>query len=331
MAKRRNREGTDAGVATPVEATRADLSPEDRRELRRRERKKQKAGNEKSSWASTPGRRAVLIGAPVAVIVAVVVLLIVNPFGAPCLNLGSIPASSGPPAFPPHNTTDFSTTWCPDDSPILDLQDVVKVSIGTTSVTFPTAIGRNSSYGGAYACDLPIATQPAVAGYPANVVYLDSPWPYIYTLGDFFTVWAESYSHADVNATYPSQTIGYTTTQILGFTADSTHSVNLFVDGQLSSQGPNLNLDTLPYLAGAYPSCIGSLDGSGHTVLISYTSLASSALAPPVSLGTALHLPGTALVPFNAPGLHFPGTIASTSLQQRFTEQSLTWLLGRPY
>jgi hypothetical protein len=334
VAKRRNRETADAEADASPTSARAELSPEDRREQRRRERKKKKAGNEKSSWASTPGRRALLIGAPVAVIVAVVVLLIVNPFGAPCLNLTPIPTTSGPPAFPPHNTTDFSTTWCPSDSPILDVQVFLKISIGATAVTLPPSIGRNTSYvsgGSSYACDLPIETQPPVAGYPSNVIYLDSPWPYIYTLGDFFTVWAESYSHASVNATYPAQTIGYSSSEILGFTADSTHAVDLFIDGQLSSQGPNLELDTLPYLGGAYPSCIGSLDGSGHTVLISYQSLTGSSLTAPVTLGTALHPSGAGALPLTAAGPQYAGSLARSSTQQRFSAASLGWLIGRPF
>lgn len=230
-----------------------------------------------------------MVGIPTVVIVAAVALLILNPFhtAPPCLGLQPIPASSGVPNFPAKGTTDFSGTWCPQSAPVvLVVHPSIKILIEGQTAQIPSNVGRNSNYTG-YECDLPISTTTTLA---PNVVQISSPWPYEYNLSTFFAVWSESAAGAYVNASHPSQPISYQANSLLGFTTDPGHQITLFVDNQPSSAGPTLNLDTLPYLNDQYPSCLGTIYGTGHTIVLSYHATSSTAVirAPPApTLDTA--------------------------------------------
>lgn len=291
MAKRRFRATSEAPVET--------LSPEERRALRKKERAKRKAGDKPKGVPSNPWRRALLLAIPVAVIVAVVlVFAFSNLFKTPCLNFSPIPQQSGVPAFPPHNTTDFSQTWCPQNANLVfHVHPYLKISIQGTMVGIPPtqaatssnpdwpSIGRNSSYPGGYECDLPIHTHPPVAsaGYPDGIIHLESPWAYDYNLSNFFSVWSQSFPSVNVNGSFSAQPIVYQTNDILGFRSDATHTVTLYVDNQPSSAGPDLTLNTLDYAPSPSPSCIGEVYGTGHVILISYAKLS------PAMVGSGLH------------------------------------------
>lgn len=265
MAKRRYRPREEE---RPVQ----DLSPAERRALRKREREGGGAQGAKglgSSW-----RRAAYVGIPTAILVVVVALLILNPFhtAPPCLALQESPA--GMPGFPPKGTTDFSGTWCPQNAPdVLFVHVSVTILINGQTVTIPSNIGRNSNYTG-YTCELPITTQTTLS---PGVVQIASPWAYIYNLSAFFYVWGQSDAGAYVNASSPSQPISYTSNSLLGYSVDPGHQITLYVDNQPSSAGPSLNLDTLPYLNDQYPTCLGTIYGTGHQVVLSYHSTHASA------------------------------------------------------
>jgi hypothetical protein len=272
-------------------------TPEERRAQRKRDRRRKEAQGKGTVLKSgSRGRRAAIIGLPAAaIVIAVVVLVFFNPFRAPCLTFSTIPSQSGLPAYPNHTaTTDLTTSWCPPGVSVAeDIQPYLQIEIQHQYVGLPDSIGRNSSYtyqNEPYNCDLPINTQPASPpSMPDGTINIVSPWPYAYTLGDFFEVWSQSYSGVDVNTTDPNQPITYTSTDLLGFSADASHQITLFVDNQVSHSGPGLELNTLPYVSAAYPSCVNTLYGSGHTILLTYTSTPSVAvgeLRPPPTLST---------------------------------------------
>lgn len=286
MSKRRAQAAKKVGMEEETYAV-------DRRRRSRdrdRRRKPSTAASKGLLPGKSPLRRALLLGIPAgAVVTAVVVLVFFNPFTAPCLVFQAIPAQSGTPAFPSHSTTNFNGTWCPNATSAATIHVQIRVAISGQLVGIPPAIGRNSSYtssGRTFECDLPILTHPATPTYPSGVVTIASPWTYVYTLGEFFSVWQQSYSGAYVNSTHASAPISYNVSEVLGFKADASHEVDLFVDGQRSSSGPGLELNTLPFTDDANPSCINTVWGSGHIIAIAYgprgATVAPSLGAPPM-------------------------------------------------
>jgi hypothetical protein len=311
----------------------AARTPEERRKERKKERTAKKAGRLRSA---SPWRRAAYVGVPVAVVAAVAVVLITlsNANAIPCLQLTGVPVgTTGTPAFPPHNTTNFGTTWCPGGTTtVLASFPWLSISIEGTSVTIPTSIGRNSSYPGGASCQLPVATEVPAAGYPSGTIYIESPWAFSYNLSTFFSVWSQSYSSVYVNTSKASQPIVYQANDLLGFTNDATHSVHLFVDGSPSSAGPSLGIDTLDYGPNPYPGCIGEKYGTGHTILLSYTSSHAGVQLDPI-LGPTLRTgpadPGANLLLFDSPAPHFGFGAAERSAFSGVALTSLGWLVGR--
>lgn len=280
MAKRRFQRTEEAPAET--------LTPEERRARARRERTARKKGKTAKGGPASRWRPVLILGVPAAVIVAVVLVLVFgNLFSTPCLTLQPIPPSSGVPAFPAHTTTDFSTTWCPSGVNLVEESfPYLQININGHSVPLPPtqaatsstpdypSIGRNSSYPGNYVCNLPIATHPPLApDYPDGTIYIASPWAYIYNLSTFFDVWAGSFSSVDVNASYSSQPIVYQPNDLLGFSSDATHRITLFVDGQVSTAGPSLELNTLDHGPNPYPTCLGEKYGTGHVIVLSYSTI----------------------------------------------------------
>ena len=311
MAKRRNRPS-------------APSAPERERAADRRARRKA-AGDSPAAkqrrGSGSLGRRVAIVAIPIAAIAVVVVLVAWgtgNLFSPPCLQLTQNP--SGQPGFPPRNTTDFSRTWCPNAPLVMHVHILLKITIGTTAVSLPGSIGRNTNFTN-YECDLPLHTHPDGSG----LIHLESPWPYWYTLGDFFGVWKQSYASAYVNQSYSSQPIVYTPNDLLGFTVDPAHTITLFVDNQPSNAGPNLTLDNLDYAANPYPSCLAQEYGTGHVVSLSYTARAAAAglLPPPPSLQSlsldASHQAGL----YDSPG---PASMPLTARAQAAAELCVTGL-----
>jgi hypothetical protein len=308
-------------------------SPEERRKQRKKERVARKAGRTGlgSTW-----RRAAYVGVPAAVVVVVAVVLITltNANSIPCLQLGPVPVgTSGTPAFPPHNTTSFSNTWCPGGvTTALATFPLLSISIGPTSVTLPSSIGRNSSYPAKIECDLPVLTRPATPDYPSGTVYVESPWAFSYNLSTFFSIWSQSYANVFVNTSHASQPIVYTSTDLLGFTADATHGVHLFVDGRPSSAGPSLGIDTLDYGPNPYPTCMGEKYGTGHHILLTYGGATAGAagvrlLAPTLTTGPAV--PGANLLLYDSPMPHLGFDAAQRADLEKLSVGSLSWLVGR--
>ncbi|HEV2316167.1 MAG TPA: hypothetical protein VGV89_01140 [Thermoplasmata archaeon] len=336
MAKRRFKsspdEETDEGPAT---------SSEDRRRERKRQRTAREAGNVRAGSRSNLLRRGLIFGVPIAVIIGIIVLLLVNPFQGPCLQLQAIPSQSGLPAFPSHNaSTDLTTSWCPPSvTSVMQVFPYLRIRIGGTDVGIPTSIGRNANYtyqGQPYTCTLPMSTNTGAYdeanGLQPGSILITSAWPYVYTLGDFFEVWGQSYSTVDVNASYTAQPITYTSSDLLGFTPDATHSIQLFVDNQVSTAGPDLNLDTYSNNGQVYPSCMGRIYGTGHTVYLTYASSLSAQVTPlRGASGLATSVSGGALaeLAWDSPAPHLITLVYEFTSFGHLREQSLNWLLLR--
>jgi hypothetical protein len=323
VAKRRSLAPSDA----------PDDDPRGRRAGRSAEERKRDARSKKPKdgpfW-----RKALIPGGVVAAIVIVVLVVIWGTghlFQAPCLSLQPIPASSGTPAFPSANTTDFSRTWCPDDTSVLVSYPSVQVVINGQTVGLPDSIGRSANFTD-YTCDLPIETQAAAAGLGTNIVEISSPWPYEYTLGDLFAVWADSYTTAKVNASYTATTIDYTSSQLLGLPIDSSHIVTLFVDSQPSSAGAALDLSTTSDLSNVYPTCISTVYGTGHTILIQYKSAGSTSAAPGLQgpvLATAGAGGGLVAAEYGSPMAKVTSTVADAAGLEQAKGASFAWLAIR--
>lgn len=305
------------------------LSPEERRAARKADRlrgdRAKKPKGPRTGW-----RRATIPGVVVIAIVAIVLLLVYPSLTPPCFALEAIPSQSGVPLLPPSNTTDFSQTWCPNANHVLNVYPILTISINGQGVQLPPSIGRSANYTH-YECDLPIVTHPASSGLPSGTIAIESPWPYVYSLGDFFSVWQDTYVSAFVNSTYSSRNIDYTPTQILGLSADSTHTLTLFVDNQPSSDGPSLNLDVLSGSASPTPSCMSKLYGTGHKIAIVYQTVHPGASVPglrgPTPLtGASADLPTSfdAPTPKVIPIAYGPVDLA------HFRGASLEWLVLRP-
>lgn len=300
MSKRRLR------ADEPEESPPESLSPEERRAQRRRERARRKAGHETS--AKGPWRRVAIIGAPVTVIAVVAVLLLVVPHATPCVSLGPIPTSAGVPDFPlDHNSSNFQGTWCPGPSTAeaYGLLLSLTIHVDGSSVNLPSAIGRNSSYPSNYDCMLPILTQ---IGLPSNSFQIISDWFYTYNLSTFFNVWAESYKTVDVSSTYPAQPISYTSSSLFGLTANASEKLQLFVDNQPSSKGPSLDISDLPFDSSTYPSCLATVDGTGHKIFLSYGPANSTVAFEPGAPPGDVSAPANPLAPlllYGGPLPHF--------------------------
>ena len=308
MSKRRGRE--------VEEARPEELTPEDRRLKRRRDRVRRKAGRDSSS--RNPWRRGLVIGVPVGVIAVVAIYLVVSNLPTPCITLVPVPTSSGVPAYPPAGTTNFGGTWCPSATEVYGTAPLLTITINGTVVNLPAAIGRNNSFPGGYECDLPIRTEPAAFGFTPNTINILSDWNYQYNLSTFFNVWSESYSNVFVSSAHPSQPIIYQPDDILGFRTNATDVVRLWVDNQLSSKGPLLEISTLDNTVPPYPSCLAKLYGTGHTIAITFSSTATTSFGP----ASIPPLDATGLANPYADGLLFFGPLPHYGFLTPFLQES---------
>jgi len=307
-----------------------ELTAEERRERRRVDRLKEGRGH-KTKHPSQGWRRAII---PTVVVVVVVVVILFVYFGLgtlfrqPCISFNEIPATSGVPAFPTSNTTDFSVTWCPNAAPVFQTYPFLAIVINGQTVALPRSIGISSNYT-SYVCTLPVHTQTPSAALPSGTISIESAWPYEYSLADFFSIWKDSYVSAYVNATYSTHTIDYTATEILGLAADASHSITLFVDNAPRSEGPNLILNTFDGTPGTSPGCLGSIYGTGHTVEIVYKAISAAAVGGGIHgpvLATAASGPSGSGGTFDSPMPRVTWALAPIATAGDVKAHSLLWL-----
>jgi hypothetical protein len=102
----------------------------------------------------------------------------------------------------------------------------------------------------------------------------------------------------------------------------------LYVDGQPSSAGPSLELNTLDNGPNTYPSCLGEVYGTGHTIALVYGPRGVTALTP--SERTPLLATGMAdpLLPLLTGDGPLPHVGAATVVSvQGLGATGLTWLV----
>lgn len=186
-------------------------------------------------------------------------------------------------------------------STFLHIHPWLQIFINNQPVTIPGAIGIQNPVvegtapdgsnvyggGGSNSCFEPVHTHD-----DSGVIHIESPTDTNYTLGNFFQIWAATYAYAIVNGS--KAPIVFSSTDILGFTANSTGTVTLLVDGVKSTQFGSLVLDTLAYCNATnshlpsnpcHETTSGDPEwdggnapypyGTGHTIIIEYNSTSS--------------------------------------------------------
>ncbi len=152
----------------------------------------------------------------------------------------------------------------------------LQILVKGQKVAIPGSIGIVSSLTGT--CFEPMHTHDA-----SGIIHIESDNTTTpYTLGDFFTIWNDTYG--TVNVFGVQRPIVFNETDILGFKNDSTHQVKLLVDGTVNAQFGLLNLVPLDYcnsVNASVPPCRptapglpqyrgGYPFGTNHTVQIQY-------------------------------------------------------------
>jgi hypothetical protein len=181
----------------------------------------------------------------------------------------------------------------------LHIHPYVRIIIDGKNVTIPGAIGienplpeGSSTWGEVYSGGSASCFEPVHTHDSSGLIHIESPDNQNYTLRDFFNIWAQTYSYALVNGV--KHPIVFNSTDILGYTTNSTYSVVLLVDGKPSTAFGSLVLNTLDYCSPSitstsspcYPTDWNSLAnyagqpawnggtgypyGTGHTIVIEY-------------------------------------------------------------
>jgi len=122
----------------------------------------------------------------------------------------------------------------------------------------------------------------------SGIIHIESEIDMNYTLGDFFNIWNQTYSYSLINGI--KHPIIFTSSDILGYTTNSSYKLVLLVDGKPSTLTDyrKLVLNTLDYCnasdtqttspcyatAGGNPAWNGGAStypyGTGHTIIIEY-------------------------------------------------------------
>src|SRR5256712_5766984 len=174
------------------------------------------------------------------------------------------------------------------ESTTFHIHPYLRIVINGQDVTIPAAIGivnpqtQNGIAGGG-TCFEPMHTHDA-----SGIIHIESPGNTNYTLSEFFQIWNDTdHFHHSVMINGVSHPIVFSSTDILGFRADSNHRIVLLVDGQPSSEYQSLVLSKLDYCSSAgqsippcYPTAGGDPAyggiaypyGTGHTIVIEHLS-----------------------------------------------------------
>jgi hypothetical protein len=165
---------------------------------------------------------------------------------------------------------------CAQEATAQHIHPYLRIMLEGRAVTVPAYVGIRD-LGGA-ACYEPLHTHDA-----SGIVHIESASSTeLYSLGDFFTIWRDTYGTATIGtATVP---VDYTVGELFGHPVDARHVLRLLVDGKASSAGPTLVLNDLDYCSAAttdppcYPTAVGdpyppillTRYGTGHTIVLQY-------------------------------------------------------------
>lgn len=226
------------GTTISQEGTKPSSPKESRRETRSRPRSLRKRN-----------RHPVAIGlAAVAIVVGLGLYLVVAP-------------SFSSPPFPCIAAQNY----------YIHIHPYLQIWVDGKNVTIPGDIGITQSGG----CLEPIHTHDAsgILHVELSQAEANKTW----TLGDFFSIWKYTCSLQPAQCPTVNGTprpVTFDQTNILGFTADSTHKVTLLVNGVPSSAGGSLNLEQYDYCYAAIsslPPCNLTAGGNPAWKVISST------------------------------------------------------------
>lgn len=163
----------------------------------------------------------------------------------------------------------------------------LRIDINGQIVTIPAAVGISNPVFGSPgvatggSCFEPLHTHDASGIIHVEASDVNSQ----YTLGDFFTIWDQTYGSVTIGGT--SHPIVFNNTDILGFKAGSGNRVTLIVDGNNSTSADygSLVLKMYDYCSasnGSIPPCSPTAAGdpayggkpypfnTGHTIVVNY-------------------------------------------------------------
>jgi hypothetical protein len=143
----------------------------------------------------------------------------------------------------------------------IHIHPYLQIWVDGKNVTMPADIGITQSGG----CLEPVHTHDSSGILHVELSQDESNKNW--TLGDFFAIWKytcnlQPAQCPTVNGT--ARPVVFDPTNILGFTADSTHKVTLLVNGVPSSAGSSLNLEQNDYCSAALsigPPCLPTAGG----------------------------------------------------------------------
>lgn len=304
-------------------------SPEERRNRRDRERRSKKKKSSRPGSGLFAGRpRWVKATAVVGVIVAIAAaILVISLFLAgPCPSISPPPATSGVPS-------ESSWSWCVNstDAIVEEVNVHLAIVVGGTPVTIPGGIGELPSghfvqgSSPSPACNMPIFTDNStgngVAGSSDGYIWIVTPWPFEYTLADFFSVWHDSYADVSVGGT--QEPVSYTGTQLFNYTSNSagTQVVTLWIDGTAQTaplDGPNTVLNYYQdsqYASSENPqSCASKYGGSNHSLVITWGYVGAGETAGGASLFQTSGNTEVILPPDTVPLGGWPSTALQVSM-----------------
>ena len=183
-------------------------------------------------------------------------------------------------ALLPRSTPRFKFDCLGTEQITLHVHPWLQIRISGQSVTIPAYVGITNP-GGSNTCFEPLHTHDASGIIHVEASDVNSQ----YNLGDFFTIWDETYHSVTISGT--SHPIAFNNTDILGFNAGSGNRVTLTVDGtnSTSSNYASLVLKMYDYCStsnGSVPPCSATANtnpgyggqpypyGTGHTIVINY-------------------------------------------------------------
>ena len=233
-------------------------------------------------------------GLPWAYIIPAIIVIIVIVAAAYVETKSGTAATSSYILPPTVSSSSYPFKCLGSESLFLHIHPYLRIIINGHNVPIPGAIGIQNAVpagqgnfgetysGGSNSCYEPVHTHDF-----SGIIHIESPQNVNYTLEQFFTVWAQTYSYAIVNGT-EHKSIVFNSGDILGFTTNSTYHLVLLVDGHPSNAYGSLVLNTLDYCtasetaasspcsstAAGDPAWNGQTGdypfGTGHTIVIEY-------------------------------------------------------------
>ena len=169
----------------------------------------------------------------------------------------------------------LSPPRCESEGSYVHVHPYLRIIVSGHEVYVPGGIGQ---------CNGGSGVRPLHTEDSSGIIHLTSSTDGNFSLGQFFAIWKDTFGNVSVGGV--SRSVEFGPGNILGYKADATHVVVLFVDGRESNAWGSLNLSSLDYCSASSfgPHCRptaqrnpvwkgGSEDypyGTSHTIMIAY-------------------------------------------------------------